>query len=239
LRLICSTLLPSLASAWGRTSVLDWAVSNNAVRFDQESISNAIDEASRHGHVEILEWWKEKSGYPLAYSENALSSATIMRQIPILEWWKNSGLPLKIGLVLDFASMEGSTLTLDWWAANAHLHPKYSKAALYHLSVVGNIACLDWWAKAATASENRFRLLYDKDVIIGATKHGKIAALQWWLDSGLEITYRGFDIEEALEDAISTKARTASLLWWAKHGLIEDIDAVYMMKLQKFPGTFR
>jgi len=228
LRKICSFLLPVLASAWGRVSVLEWAVAKGGqFKFDQDSVQEAMDEASRHGHVDVLTWWKERSGYKLEYSENALSSATIKRQIPVLEWWRDSGLPLKIGYVLDFASMEGSQVALDWWATNSRLHPSHSKTALYHLSCVGNVDSLNWWR------DSKFKMLYDKDVIIGATKHGQTQALEWWIDSGLEITYRPFDIEEALEDAINDAARERSQNWWRRHGLSGSSRATEMMRIFK------
>lgn len=86
---ICSYLLPTVASAWGRVSVLDWAIKRDLegrrqFPFDQAGIREAMDEASRHGHVDVLEWWRTKSGCELQYSEDALSSATFTRQIDVL-----------------------------------------------------------------------------------------------------------------------------------------------------------
>lgn len=73
--------------------------------------------------------------------------------------------------------------------------------------------------------------MYDKDVIIGATKYGQTAALDWWVRSGLTIKYRPFDIEEAIEDAVSATARAASELWWKDHGLDNVTDALKIVWL--------
>ncbi|GAA96716.1 uncharacterized protein L969DRAFT_54643 [Mixia osmundae IAM 14324] len=209
LRARCHVLLPELASAWGRTIVLEWAKEHQVGM--QDITPGTMDEASRHGHVETLKWWKD-STLPVRYSEHALLSATIKRQIAVLEWWRRSDLPLLIGNVLDLASMEGSTVVLDWWAKSG-LECKYSKSALYHLSCRGNIDLLNWWRSS------RFRLIYDKDVLVGATKHGQTDALQWWHESGLPIQFRFFDIEEALEDAVAgPEGRAASLAWWTRRG---------------------
>lgn len=98
---------------------------------------------------------------------------------------------------------------LDWWATSG-LTPRYSKAALFHLSKVGNVALLDWW-KASS-----FPLAFDKEVLVIATRYGQTGALQWWLESGLEIEYRFFDIEEALEDSVAGKEEAQK--WWEKRG---------------------
>jgi hypothetical protein len=202
-----NSLLTTTASAWGRLCVLEWAHKHN-FGFDVV-IPDAMDEASRHGHVEVLQWWI-RSGRPLEYSENALSSATVKRQLAVLEWWRNSGLPLKIGNVLDFASMEGSTTCLDWWSKSG-LPCKYTTAALYFLSLRGNIPLLNWWRAS------RFQLSYDRSVLVGATKHGRLESLEWWLESGFPLTYNFFEIEEALEDAKDGKEEVRE--WWSKRGL--------------------
>ncbi|GAA6016065.1 hypothetical protein JCM11491_000657 [Sporobolomyces phaffii] len=217
----CKRLLPVVASAWGRTSVLEWAQrSLLGLKPDPRTTAEAIDEASRHGQVQVLDFWRD-SGLPLNYSEAALDSATIKRQLGSLEWWKNSGLPLKIGYVLDFASMEGSTVCLDWWA-DSGLAVRYSKAALYSLSKNGNVTLLDWW------QHSRFNLVYDKEVLINATRYGQTKVLDWWLNSGLDIEYRYFDIEEALEDSVANKEATQK--WWETLGYNTGLGANTWMK---------
>lgn len=122
---------------------------------------------------------------------------------------------------LDFASMEGSTVCLDWWA-NSGLPVRYSKAALYSLSKNGNILLLDWW------KQSRFTLVYDKEVLINATRYGQTKVLDWWLSSGLDIEYRFFDIEEALEDSCARKEETQR--WWESLGYNTSLGANTWMK---------
>lgn len=148
---------------------------------------------------------------------------------------------------LDFASMEGSTgepcgvlgapmlhlpthtaipaVTLDWWAASG-LPVRYSKAALHSLSRTGNVRLLDWW------KHSRFALQYDKEVIIIATRHGQTASLTWWLESGLDMEYRYFDIEEALEDSVAGKDRAQK--WWEALGYDASMNANEWTKLRNF-----
>ncbi|GAA6040878.1 hypothetical protein JCM8097_003163 [Rhodosporidiobolus ruineniae] len=222
----CSELLPVVASAWGRRDVLEWAKNGRfRLRPDPRTTAEAIDEASRHGQVEMLDFWLE-SGLPLHYSEAALSSATIKRQLGALEWWKNSGLPLKIGNVLDFASMEGSTVCLDWWSKSG-LPCRYSKAALYTLSKSGNIPLLEWWRTS------RFPLAYDKEVLVVATRHARTDVLDWWASSGLDVEFRFFDIEEALEDCVADeRGKERVQRWWEERGYDPQMGANQWMRLR-------
>ncbi|GAA5897321.1 hypothetical protein JCM8208_003786 [Rhodotorula glutinis] len=225
LRVQCQDLLPVVASAWGRLDVLEWAKNSRfGLSPSPKTTAEAIDEASRHGQVAMLDFWLE-SGVPLHYSDAALLSATFKRQIGSLEWWKNSALPLKIGNVLDFASMEGSTVCLDWWASSG-LPVRYSKVALHHISKTGNIALLDWWR----AHQDRFALAYDKEVLVVATQFGQVAALEWWAASGLDIEYRFFEVEEALEDSVANKEETQK--WWERRGYDNNLSTNAWMKVR-------
>ncbi|GAA5983694.1 hypothetical protein JCM10908_000383 [Rhodotorula pacifica] len=222
----CEHLLPVVASAWGRRDVLEWAKESPfRLNPDPRIMAEAIDEASRHGQVEMLDFWLN-SGLPLHYSDAALLSATFMGQVGALEWWKKSGLPLKIGNVLDFASMEGSTVCLDWWK-NSGLPVKYSKAALYTLSKTGNLELLDWWLH-----KSGYTLSYDKEVLVIATRFGHVQVLEWWATSGLSdnLEFRFFEIEEALEDSVANKEETQK--WWERRGYDTAMGANQWMRLR-------
>lgn len=54
LREQCKTLLPVVASAWGRVEVLEWAIGRESkfgLRIDENTMTEAVDDASRHGQV--------------------------------------------------------------------------------------------------------------------------------------------------------------------------------------------
>ncbi|KAG0142878.1 hypothetical protein CROQUDRAFT_97026 [Cronartium quercuum f. sp. fusiforme G11] len=204
---ICDYLLPELSSAWGRVDVLEWAIKSK-FGIPKQLNENSIDEASRNGHVNILEWWKQ-SNLKLTYSINSLNLATQNSNLNVLNWWKCSGLELKIGNVLDF----GLTLdSLNWWKKSG-LNLNYSKLALYQASCQGNLNVLDWWL-----NESGLQLVFDKDVLIGSTKNGKVESLNWWSKSGLTIHFSFFDIEEAIEDCIDQKSKDVKD-WWSARGL--------------------
>ncbi|GAA5985817.1 hypothetical protein JCM11641_006217, partial [Rhodosporidiobolus odoratus] len=223
--------LPVVASAWGRKDVLEWALAREGgMRPDARTTAEAVDEASRHGQVDMLDFWLN-SGLPLHYSEAALSSATIKRQVPTLEWWKKSGLKLKIGNVLDFASMEGSDVCLEWWSQSG-LPCKYTKAALYSLSKSGNLPLLAWWRSS------RFPLAYDKEVLIVATRYARVDVLEWWGNSGLDVEFRFFDVEEALEDCVGCEVEKEKVQdWWEKRGYDTIMGANSWMRMRGLRST--
>jgi hypothetical protein len=49
----------------------------------------AINWASMHGYVHILEWFKN-SGYKLKYNKNAINSSSIYKRKKNLKWFKNN-----------------------------------------------------------------------------------------------------------------------------------------------------
>lgn len=114
---------------------------------------------------------------------------------------------------------------LDWWASSG-LPVRYSKVALHHISKMGNIPLLDWWR----AHQSRFALAYDKEVLVVATQHGQVAALEWWAASGLDIEYRFFEIEEALEDSVANKEETQK--WWERRGYDNNLSTNAWMKVR-------
>lgn len=117
---------------------------------------------------------------------------------------------------------------LDWWASSGLTAP-YSKFALYHLSKTGNVPLLDWW------KHSRFPLVFDKEVLIVATRHGQMDVLSWWLDSGLDIEYRFFDIEEALEDSVARKEETQR--WWERRGFVPALSGSEWTRPRSFKNT--
>lgn len=209
---ICDDLLPNIASAWGRVEVLRWAVASGFGIAGATEV--AMDDASRHGHVDILNFWRN-AGQPLLYSESALASATFNRQIEVLDWWRRSGLDLKIGKVYDFASMSNCTATLQWWFDSGlqvrYPHKWYSRIALYEPSLRGYTSILDWWLASGLTLD------FGPDVLVGATKHGRRSSLDWWAGSGLDLTFSWLDVEEAVVDCIGDQVAVEA--FWKERGL--------------------
>ncbi|KAJ8514456.1 hypothetical protein ONZ45_g8009 [Pleurotus djamor] len=232
LSVFAGDIIPIKASRHGRTSVLSWWKHGFQKHPDlipppkPGAISEAIDGASRNGQTVSLDWWL-RSGLSFDYSEAALEHASAKNQVPVLEWWKQlnktTGLPLKIGRVMDAASTAGHVAVLEWWATS-QLDFKYDRYALHQASCHGKVEVLEWWLGSG------LQLLFDQDALTGATRHNRADVLEWWDKSGLPIQYRMCDIEEALEDAIGGGERARA--WWKRKGVDFHADDKEWMKLQ-------
>jgi hypothetical protein len=223
-------LIPKTAALHGRVDALNWWQTMH-VKYpedfpvpDSHAIVEAIDGASRTGHVESLDWWLE-SGLPFEYTEAALEHASSKNQLDVLEWWREqrTRLPLKVGRVMDTASAAGHVPALVWWT-HSGLDYTYDRQALYHASCNGRIDVLQWWVNSG------LQLFFDQDVLVGATKYDRAEVLHWWDKSGLPVQYRMCDIEEALEDAIGGGERARE--WWKGKGVDFNANDKEWMKLQ-------
>ncbi|KAI5848685.1 hypothetical protein DFP73DRAFT_509954 [Morchella snyderi] len=170
--------------------------------------------ASHFARTEVLSWWlaasdpKKLNALPRDYDEEPLNDASREGHIHVLQWWKSSGLPLRYGLVMDVASSFGHLDVLEWWK-NSGLSLNYHnalKGASYH----GKVEVLEWWKRSG------LRLVYDKEVLVEATKFNRADILEWWSRSGLRVEYCVCDIEAALEDAIGGGKQARE--WWFQRG---------------------
>lgn len=221
-------LIPIQASYHARTNVLNWwrrAVEARWVKSPKKrSLRIVIEDACRRGQVASLEWWKSvQSTFPLEYSEAALELASSKNQVRVLEWWKSSGLPLKVGRVMDVASSGGHLEALQWWK-QSQIEFKYDRQAMHHASMHGRVDILQWWLGSG------LQMIFDQDALTLATKHNRPEVLEWWDKSGLPAQYRICDIEEALEDAIG--GGEAAREWWKGKGVNFNANDKEWMKLQ-------
>jgi len=76
----------------------------------------------------------------------------------------------------------------------------------------GRISVLSWWKRKLDTRPDVLRLPSTKSIseaINGASRNGRVASLEWWVNSGLPLEYN----EVALELA-SAKNRLSVLNWW-------------------------
>lgn len=199
--------------------ILEYIWTNDPSTFKQDQIPLL---ASRYNSPKVLEWWKRTMPEAeLVYSESCLDAASSSGHTEALEWWKQSGLPLKIGRVMDFASDEGDVRVLEWWRTSG-LKFKYSKFAMRHASQNGHVRVLDWWINSG------LQLFYDAGCLDYATRFNRVAVLEWWFWCGLMIEYRIMDIEEALGEAVVGGNECRN--WWVEKGIDFGVNNSEWMK---------
>lgn len=104
LRQECKLLLPVVASAWGRTTVLEWAKDSAfGLKPDSRTTAEAIAEASRHGQVEG-EFSLSLSLFSACRIFRLLKLLTSLLFRAVLDFWRNSGLPLSKFRTVDRGS---------------------------------------------------------------------------------------------------------------------------------------
>ena len=121
---------------------------------------------------------------------------------------------LKPGKSICYATQAGRADVVRWWHASgipfAH-EDTVAKLASTH----GHVDVLQTWHELKGS-----KLIFDNQVLVGATKMGHANVLEWWKRSGLRVEYKTCDVEEALEDSVGSEGRAYEVKkWWAKNGL--------------------
>ncbi|KIW24735.1 uncharacterized protein PV07_10430 [Cladophialophora immunda] len=218
-------LLPHKASLiYNSPTILQWWKDCPAV-IKKEYGPEALDGASRAGFVEVLDWWLN-SGLKLTYTEKALESASAKGHVEVLEWWKENSqklagtdreMPLKVGKSILLAAQSGRTNSIEWWETSGipYAHEDgVARLASQH----GHVPVLELWYRFKGS-----KMIFDNQVLVGATKNGHAGVLQWWKEisrkTGLRVEYKTCDIEEAMEDAVGGGGEGEVREWWARNGL--------------------
>jgi hypothetical protein len=186
-----SCKIPELASRFGQTKVLSWwfeasdpAADNPLPRdYDQEP----LDEASRKGHIHVLQWWKT-SGLELRYGL-VMDIASASGQIPVLEWWKNSNLSLDYDRhALRSASYRGEVEVLEWWKRSG-LKLVYDKEVLVEATKFNRVEVLEWWKSSGLRVEY---LIVEIEAALEDAIGGGNEAREWWRNRGVrfDVTVR-------------------------------------------------
>ncbi|KXL44584.1 hypothetical protein M433DRAFT_149108 [Acidomyces richmondensis BFW] len=222
------TFLPDKASSvFGRPEILEfWRTSPSFLT--KEYNTETLDGASRAGFVNVLEWW-QNSGLPLKYTEAALEQASAQGHIAVLDWWKLQAtgaaqIGLKAGKSICYATQNGHTDVIRWWCQSGipfHHEEAVAKLASTH----GHVDILQLWFEFKGS-----KMIFDNQVLVGATKMGNVRVLEWWKNSGLKVEYKTCDIEEALEDGDEGDRGLAVRRWWARNGLNLGVGTSEWMK---------
>ena len=229
------TLLPHRASVqFNKPEILEWWAKSSAI-IKKDYGPEALDGASRSGFVPVLDWWLN-SGLSLAYTERALEAASSKGHIEVLEWWKKaaetrsktkSPLKLKVGKSILAAAQWGRTNALDWWDQSGIPYGHEDGVARL-ASAYGHVPALQLWYELKGS-----KIIFDNQVLVGATKNGHADVLEWWKRSGLRVEYKPCDIEEAMEDSsVGGDKEDAVRQWWERNGLNLGVGTNEWMKVK-------
>lgn len=231
-------LLPHKASLiYNSPKILEWWRTCPAV-LKKEYGPEALDGASRAGFVEVLNWWLN-SGLRLWYTERALESASAKGHTKVLEWWKNasesrkgkeeggeSDVPLKVGKSILAAAQSGRADVVQWWD-DSGIPYAHEDGVARLASTHGHVDVLTLWRELKGS-----KMIFDNQVLVGATKNGHAGVLEWWKKSGFSVEYKTCDIEEAMEDAVGGGGEGEVREWWGRNGLNLGVGTGEWMKVK-------
>lgn len=223
------TTLPTKASAYyARTDILDYWKKSRWFRDKHIYNAEAVDGASKNGHVRVLDWWWRRSGFPLRYTETSLEQASANGHLLVLEWWRDAAaqddkVVLRPGRSLLWATQYGQTDVLRWWDASG-IPVAHGDGVAKVASRWGQVEALETWRRLKGDS----KLVFDGEVLLAPTVYQHVDVLEWWrqfahgelegMDGrGQAVEFRTCDIEEALEDSIGDQRKVRH--WWAQNGL--------------------
>lgn len=227
LKPFAGTTLPTIASvSYPHTSVLDYWKQSAWFHDRHDWGPEAMDGASKHGHVQVLDWWWN-SGLQLRYTEDALEQASSYGQLLVLNWWRDAAadddqLVLRPGRSLLKAAEYGQADVLRWWDASG-----IPVAHSSHISEVasrwGQVKVLEEWRRLKADD-----FAFDAYVLALPTKFHHIEVLEWWWSyargqlpgmQGREhaVEYRGEIIWKAIRDCVGDSSHVQE--WWIRNGL--------------------
>lgn len=192
--------------------------------------AEAVDGASRYGHVDMLDWWWRQSGLPLRYTETALEQASANGHVAVLQWWQEAALQdeavvLRPGRALLWAAQLGRADVLRWWHSS-RVAVAYEHDVVNTACQNGHVGVLEAWREAKGEAA-----LWVTDVdVLSATSYGHAPVLAWLQafsrgqlpgmrvsGAGRPIVFRVCDVQACLHRNSREQRRVRT--WWAKNGI--------------------
>ncbi|KAL8845877.1 MAG: hypothetical protein Q9221_008996 [Calogaya cf. arnoldii] len=105
----------------GQTAAIRWWMSSGIPTVHEDAVART---ASAHGHVNVLQLWKEMKGEKMQYDHQVLVGPTKNQHADVLEWWKTSGYRVEYKTcdieeaLEDSRGGAGEDNIRRWWAKN-------------------------------------------------------------------------------------------------------------------------
>ncbi|KAH0547988.1 hypothetical protein GP486_008270 [Trichoglossum hirsutum] len=233
------------ASRAGFIHILDWWRKSGLSMSYTEA---ALEQASSKGNIGVLEWWRAASMHQGSYhvdsdasrhgvsrggAASSFSSSSSPTHISYSDSHRSDStditgpLRLKIGKSICYAAQNGQAEAVRWWGTSGipYLH---AESVAKIASTYGHVNVLQLWRELKGD-----KMVYDDQVLVGPTKNGHRAVLEWWRNSGFKVEYKTCDIEEALEDCVGGPATTDEVKkWWARNGLNLGVGTLEWMRVK-------
>lgn len=226
-RTFAGTFIPTRASAsYPRTAVLEYWEHSKWFKGRHMYDAEAVDGASKGGHVRILDWWWRTSGFPLRYTEASLEQASAHGHIPVLEWWRDAAaqdenVVLRPGRALLWAAQYGQSGVLGWWHSSG-VPVAHGDDVAKVASTWGQVDALEAWR--CLRGDNK--LVYDREILLAPTVHRHIQVLEWWRcfahgeHEGMDgqkcvVEFLPSSIDEAVEENPGDQMRVRK--WWSQY----------------------
>ncbi|ORZ33479.1 hypothetical protein BCR44DRAFT_1462417 [Catenaria anguillulae PL171] len=179
---------------------------------------NAMGLASKHGHLDVLQWWLHKhqsNGLLLKFTSHAINWACLNGHRSVVKWWKDN---LDIGnLKFDlnftglalFAAVSNDPTGLELWQEFGLSPIVCAPMYISFAAEKGAVAVLDWWLRRSGTP-----IEYGHEAMDIASAYGQLDVLQWFAGSGLELKYTAVALDSAI------RAQNDEVVsWWMESGL--------------------
>jgi hypothetical protein len=173
----------------------------------------AMNEATRHGQLIMLECWKN-SGLKLIYSSMGLDGVSSNNHAyDTIKWWIESGLKLEYtDLTMNWLASEGNFPAIELWFNYCFWHSclEYSSSSVESCCIMGNLKSLKWWLDKKISHEVEFKLGKGVDY---AAENNRIDILNWLKAKANEGHFQ-FKFTEKAIDMESTCGSINALNWF-------------------------
>jgi hypothetical protein len=116
----------------GKTEILEWIEKRYDFNYDNKAINNAL----KGGHINILEWFKNKN-YELKYGKLGIDGVLSNGRLNVLEWLKKNNYDIKYtNTGITCAELNDFTISIEWLENNNYLNEEHMTMMDYNYKEV-------------------------------------------------------------------------------------------------------
>ncbi|KAI9345161.1 hypothetical protein DFJ73DRAFT_940711 [Zopfochytrium polystomum] len=183
--------LLEFAAAAGHLRVFEWRAER--IKLPLSSVPPRVPvSASRSGHVEILQWLKDR-GVALAATEDVVHAACLGKSSATLQWWLDNATALCFDSTVVLRRSIADRKTLQWWRQSGlavDWPPSVNMRELCRRAYGTRLVdALQWWKESGVSF---YGVAEATEFLISREE---VPALEWMRISGMEVR-QPRDVEE-------------------------------------------